>query len=165
MDEWRHVTHAAITSDSIVIIGDSITANAPFPDHICGHPIVKAGYGGTGANDFLVLSRTILQDTNPDMVVVALGANDRKAPHLADDYRTLLGQLASYTSKITAVSNTADPNVRDVQRKAAASLGIPYREIDVTGLMPDQIHFNADGYQQWIPTITGMICSRIAEAK
>jgi hypothetical protein len=39
------------------------------------------------------------------------------------------------------------------------------RAFDVTGLMPDQIHFNADGYRQWIPAITGMICSRVAEAK
>jgi lysophospholipase L1-like esterase len=158
MDAWVYAAHAAVSENSLVVLGDSITANAQFPDRICGHPVVKAGYGGAGTNDFIVLSRTILEGRRPWMVVVALGANDASAPNLAHDYRALLIQIAPNTDNVAAVSSTADPRVLAVQREVAASLGVPFHEIQVTGLMPDRIHFNADGYRQWIPAIAGAIC-------
>jgi lysophospholipase L1-like esterase len=158
MDAWQYAAHTAVSENSIVILGDSITAYAVFPDRICGRPVVKAGYGGAGTNDFLVLSRTILEGKRPRMVIVALGANDTGASHLADDYRTLLMQIAANTEKVAAVSNTANQHVVAVQREVATSLGVPFHEIEVTGLMPDRVHFNADGYGQWIPAIIDAIC-------
>ncbi len=164
MEAWQYAAHTAVTEESVVILGDSITANAPFPDHICGYPIVKAGYGGAGTNDFLILSRAILAGTKPNMVVVALGANDTRAVHLTEDYRALLAQISGYTNNIAAVSNTSDPTVLASQREAAASAGIAYYQIEVTGLMPDRVHFNADGYRQWIPSVAATICRGYAKA-
>jgi lysophospholipase L1-like esterase len=61
------------------------------------------------------------------------------------------------TPNIIAVSNTSNHSVVEQQRAASAAALVPYYEIDVTGLMPDRIHFNADGYRQWVPAIMGAV--------
>jgi len=159
MDAWRYAKHAAISENSIVVLGDSITAFAPFPDRICGFPLVSAGWGGAGTDDALVLSRGVLAGTNPRMVIVAFGVNDVRAPNLIEDYQALLVQIADYTDNIVAVSNTSNPNVIASERKAAELVGVPFHQIEVTGLMSDNLHFNADGYRrQWIPRIADIVC-------
>jgi hypothetical protein len=165
MDAWQYASRVAVNENSIVIMGDSITVNAPLPRRICGQPVVKVGFGGAGTYDFLVLSRGALEGTHPQMIIVALGANDRKAAHLADDYRALLEQVATYAPHVVAVSNTSDQGVLAIQREVTSSLGVPYQEIEVTGLMPDRVHFDTAGYRQWMPSIAGVICRQVAEAR
>ena len=145
-------------------MGDSITAFAPLPDRVCGHPVIKAGFGGASTNDFLVLSRAVLGDKKPSLAVVALGANDVRAAHLADDYAALLSQLAAHAPSVIAVSDTADESVVAQQRLAAKVVGVSFREVEVTGLMPDRVHFNAEGYRQWVPIIIDSVCRGLLEA-
>ncbi len=41
-------------------------------------------------------NKALLGDKKPSLAVVALGANDVRAAHLADDYAALLSQLAAH---------------------------------------------------------------------
>ena len=153
MDAWQYATNAAVTDDAVVVMGDSITAFAPLPDRVCGRPVIKAGVGGAGTNDFIGLSRVLLAMKRPSMIVVALGANDVRAAHADDDYGVLLSQLKAYTPNLIAVSDTGDENIVAQQKAVANAVGVLFHEVKVTGLMPDGVHFNQHGYRQWVPAM------------
>src|SRR5438067_8373939 len=60
----------------IVILGDSITEMARFPETIDGNPVVNAGIGGASVQDIEAIASTLLRDAQPSLIVVALGTNN-----------------------------------------------------------------------------------------
>src|ERR1700722_16953946 len=65
--------HLARATSPIVVLGDSITEAATFPEAICNHPVVNAGIGGAGVDQLLAVAPSLLQGKAPALVVVAIG--------------------------------------------------------------------------------------------
>lgn len=150
----------------IVVLGDSITEMARLPESACGHPIVNAGVGGAATSDFLTLAPVLLDDLpRPQIIVVALGANDIGSSAVTHDYSELLARLSAFTPNITAISDTSDHGVVMQQRTASAAAGVPFHDVTVTGLMSDGIHFTRAGYAQWLPVLNEAIAAACTSAR
>ena len=88
----------------IVILGDSITEMARFPESIEGYPVVNAGIGGATIHDFLSLSPRLLDGVTPSVIVVALGANDVGSSTIREEYAALLSYLKKRAPAVYAVA-------------------------------------------------------------
>ena len=80
----------------IVIVGDSITEMARFPDRISGKRVVNAGIGGATILDYVVRAPKIFDGSKPSLIVVAIGANDTGSKTKERDFSALLSVLKTY---------------------------------------------------------------------
>lgn len=83
----------AETDSPIVIIGDSITEMAHFPERISGKRVINAGIGGATIRDYIVQAPKILDGSRPSLIVVAIGANDIGSVTRQADLDNLLSVL------------------------------------------------------------------------
>lgn len=144
----------------IVVMGDSLTEMARFPETICGKPVVNAGVGGATISDFNFLAPRLLDGVTPSLVVVALGANDAGSLTVQRDYSALvskLGKLAPILIAMPAVGLGA----AEVNGAIDAALeGEKVSLVEVTikdGFLKDGIHLSATGYKTWTPAIVASV--------
>jgi lysophospholipase L1-like esterase len=117
--------HLARATSPIVVLGDSITEAATFPEAICNHPVVNAGIGGAGVDELLAAVPWLLQGKAPALVVVAIGTNDAhgsegQEERFSASYAGLLRSLAGVSPKL-AVANIP-PVAPDAPLTLAAQL-------------------------------------------
>lgn len=162
-DVREFMIKAAMTglNQPIVVIGDSITEMARFPETIGDKPVVNAGIGGATIEDFETLASKLLDDSKPSEIVVALGTNN-DAQTIGRDYAPLLSILKRFSPRILAVAIPspigADP--RNAQIKAAANReGVAFIDslIPAGSLLPDGIHLNAAGNRVWTSAVVATI--------
>jgi lysophospholipase L1-like esterase len=150
----------------IVIIGDSITEMARFPETIGGSPVVNAGIGGAGISAFLKYAPYFFEHSKPRCVAVALGTNDAGSTAIRRDYVELLRVLKRLSPCLLAVAippRDGSELINAEIEAAAKSEGIPFvvQQLPDGTRMPDQIHLNAAGYRIWTPTIVEAVFSAI----
>jgi lysophospholipase L1-like esterase len=159
-----------ITHDSIVMLGDSITAEADWSRLIPGQPLVNEGHPGfTTAQLVPVAERVAAAD--PAAVVVLTGTNDIRDRHPSSWTREHLEQLidrlevgSTATIVVQTVLPRADAPVAVEQvnaeiRELADRRGLRVLDLhdafdDGTGALRsdetyDGLHLTVDGYQRW----------------
>jgi GDSL-like Lipase/Acylhydrolase family len=147
----------------IIVLGDSITEMARLPEEIDGHPVVNAGIGGSSISDFETIAPRLLEDSDtPSLVVVTLGANDIGSGTVKQDYAKLLSNMKKLAPQLLAigVAGPAGSDLINSQIKDAAILAnVPFIEIKLPqgSLLPDHMHLNGRGYQDWIPKLVSAI--------
>jgi hypothetical protein len=104
----------------IVIIGDSITEMAQFPESIAGKEVINAGIGGATILDYVALAPKILDGSKPSIIVVAIGANDKGSPTTERDFSTLLSVLRPRT-RLLIVSKPSGDTIDGIHLTVNAS--------------------------------------------
>jgi lysophospholipase L1-like esterase len=142
----------------IVILGDSITEMARFPDSADGYPIVNAGIGGDTIRDFVGLAPDLLEGITPAAIVVALGANDIGSPDIRAEYSALLSNLKNLAPTVIAVAVTPMDGAEAVNSEiAAAATSEGIRLIETHTERPssptDHIHPNPAESKKWATAI------------
>jgi GDSL-like Lipase/Acylhydrolase family len=150
----------------IVVIGDSITEMARLPEMIGDTPLVNAGIGGSTVEDFEIIAPRLFANSNPSMIVVALGTNN-DAGAIGQDYGTLLSTLKKFAPKVLAVAVTKQDGVdlKNTEIEAAATQeGIPFIGVALPegSNLPDNLHLNSSGYKKWIPALVAAISGHIS---
>jgi len=169
--------HLARATSPIVVLGDSITEAATFPEAICNHPVVNAGIGGAGVDQLLAVAPSLLQGKAPALVVVAIGTNDAHASEGREErfsasYARLLRSLAGVSPRIAVANippvtpgapltlavhldsglidrfNQALPNLADM---AGASFIDVHKALTANGqpAMLDGVHLAPGAYDLW----------------
>jgi lysophospholipase L1-like esterase len=159
-----------IANDSIVMLGDSITAEADWNRLLPDHPLVNEGHPGfTTAQLVTVAERVAAAD--PAAVVVLTGTNDIRDGHPATWTREHLEQLIDrfeVGSTTTIIVQTVLPRadapaaVQQVNaeiRDLAARRGVRLLDLyetfdDGAGALRshetyDGLHLTVDGYERW----------------
>lgn len=159
-----------ITQDSIVMLGDSITAEADWGELLPSHPIVNEGHSGYTTEQLLAVAERIAA-ANPAAVFVLTGTNDIRDGHPASWTRGQLEQLVDrldQESTATIVIQTVLPRadapaevlrVNDEIRDLARSRGLRLLDLhptfdDGTGALRDGetydgLHLTTEGYERW----------------
>lgn len=88
--------HLADADRPIVIVGDSITEMASFPNDLDGRPLINAGIGGATIADYAALASKIFEGSKPSLIIVAIGANDTTNPNRQQNMKNLLSVLKLY---------------------------------------------------------------------
>jgi hypothetical protein len=144
----------------IVILGDSITEMARFPESIEGYPVVNAGIGGATIHDFLSHSPNLLDGVTPSVIVVALGAND-VGSSVQEEYAALLSYLKKRAPAVYAVAVTPLDGVEAINSQivaAAKSAGVPVIETHIAkAMLTDGIHPNPEGSRRWTAAVVAAI--------
>jgi hypothetical protein len=145
----------------IIVLGDSITEMARLPETIDDKPVVNAGIGAAGIEDFEVLSSELMQHSNPSLIAVALGSNDDDRS-IGAHYAALLSKLKKYSPRLLAVAvpPQAGSDAKNAQIKAAAeSEGVRFIEMPLPegSTLPDHVHLSAAGYRKWTPALVSAI--------
>jgi hypothetical protein len=141
----------------IVILGDSITEMARFPDSADGFPIVNAGIGGDTIRDFVRIAPELLEGITPSVIVVALGANDIGSADVREEYSALLSDLKKRAPTVLAVQVTPIDGADAINSAivaAAASQGVRTVETG-TGKppSPDHIHPSPVQSKEWTAAV------------
>jgi lysophospholipase L1-like esterase len=146
----------------IVILGDSITEMARFPEAAEGYPIVNAGIGGATIADFVTLAPNLLNEATPSACVVALGANDVGSTTVGQEYRALLSKLRKRCPKLLAVAVLPMNGAEMINSQivaAANSEGV--RVIDTyiikSMLVLDGVHLSSEGSKQWAAAVVAAL--------
>lgn len=137
----------------VVVIGDSITEMARFPEVIGGHPVVNAGIGGATISDFETFAPHLLE-RRPSLIIVALGTNDIGSSAVNRDYQTLLSRLKPLADKLIAVGV---PGLNKDIKAAADSQGIQFVEMPARPTLPDGIHLTRSASASWVAAIISVI--------
>ena len=136
----------------IVVLGDSITEMARFPESFEGHPLVNAGIGGASIGDFIALAPKLLNDVTPTAIVVALETNDIGSQHFREDYASLLGTLKKRCPEVIAVEMSPfEEQIATVANSKGARLVRTHLRKE--SMLADGIHLNAGGSRQWTAAI------------
>ena len=138
----------------IVVLGDSITEMARFPDTIAGHPVVNAGIGGANIAATAARARALLDGVKPALIVVAVGMNDRGSGRVRSDYTNLLALLRPLAPLLCIGVTPADgANAVNAEiEKAAGAIGL--RVVDVglpAGETVDGVHPTHAGLAVIVP--------------
>jgi hypothetical protein len=145
----------------IVILGDSITEMARFPESIEGYPVVNAGIGGATIHDFLSLSPRLLDEVTPSVIVVALGANDVGSSTVQEEYAALLSYLKKRAPAVYAVAVTPLEGVEAINSQivaAAKSADVPVIDTHIAkAMLTDGIHPNPEGSRRWTAAVAAAI--------
>ncbi len=159
-----------ITQDSIVMLGDSITAEADWGRLLPDHPLVNEGHSGFTTEQLVTVAERVAA-ADPLAVVVLTGTNDIRDGHPPSWTRAHLEQLIDRLergSKATIVVQTILPRadartaVRQTNaeiRDLAALRGLRLLDLyepfdDGTGALRgretyDGLHLTVDGYERW----------------
>ena len=150
----------------ILIMGDSITEGATFPQEIAGRPLVNGGISGATVEDFERIA-PLLVAAKPSFVVIALGTNNT-AEGLRASYAALLGRLKALFPNILAVGVTpqTDAESKNAVIKAAADReGIHFFTVPMPAgsTRLDGVHLNDAGYQAYTPALVAEISDWIGK--
>jgi lysophospholipase L1-like esterase len=145
----------------IVILGDSITEMARFPESIDGYPVVNAGIGGATIDDFVSRSARLLDGITPSVIVVALGANDVGSSRVQAEYGALLSYLKKRAPAVYAVAVTPLDGAEAINSQivaAAKSADVPVIETFIPkAMLTDGIHANPEGSRRWTAAVLAAI--------
>jgi lysophospholipase L1-like esterase len=95
---------------SIIIVGDSLTEEAPWPNTICGFPVINGGAGGGRTAHMLPLVVEFRRlQYHPAAIVIATGMNDSHKTLWHDQSYEAIFRL-TYRAIVQAALN-ATPNV------------------------------------------------------
>jgi lysophospholipase L1-like esterase len=145
----------------IIILGDSITEMARFPETAEGHPIVNGGIGGATIADFVTLAPNLLNEVTPSACVVALGANNVGSATVHQEYRALLSELGKRCPKLLAVTvlpmNGAEM-INSQIAAAASSEGVRVIDTHIAkSMLVDGVHLSSDGSKQWTAAVVAAL--------
>lgn len=160
-----------IEDDSIVMLGDSITAGADWSRLIPARSLVNEGHPGFTTEQLIAVAERVAE-SDPAAVVVLTGTNDIRDGMPSDWTRRHLEQLIELIendSGATIVLQTVLPRAdasAEVQqvnveiRDLAARRGLVLLDLykafdDGTGALRsresyDGIHLSAEGYERWV---------------
>jgi lysophospholipase L1-like esterase len=164
----------------IVVLGDSITQRAPFPDHVCGLTLVNAGISGSRTSQIISFVEEMdVINAAPAAVVIALGVNDaqsryRTSAYFRRTYEALIDRLPLRRIVLATLapidfSGSDGKNISpmfakvidDAVRASASDKGLPL--IDLGSLQEyatiDGLHPALNSYTSWIATVLGGIRS------
>jgi lysophospholipase L1-like esterase len=162
-------------NDPVVVLGDSIVAQATLPRTICNRPLINAGIIGSTTKSGLdaMLIKALGSNKQPAMIVVSLGINDAGNSFSVQDYSAnylaLLNGLKVRSSRLAVLSitpvekgaaqnqaienyNAALPMI--AQQAGAGLIAVPPLPAKPT---VDGIHLNNDGYAVWTKALLGGI--------
>lgn len=159
-----------ITEDSIVMLGDSITAEAEWDRLLPDRPLVNEGHPGFTTAQLVTIAERVAA-ADPAAVVVLTGTNDIRDGHPPTWTRAHLEQLIDRIesgSKATIVVQTVLPRadrsaavqqvnveIRDLVAQRGLRLLDLYEPFDDgTGALRDRetydgLHLTVDGYERW----------------
>lgn len=159
-----------ITHDSIVMLGDSITAEADWSNLLPGHLLVNEGHSGYTTAQLVTVAERIAT-ADPAAVFVLTGTNDIRDGHPASWTRRQLELLIDGIEKrstATIVIQTVLPRadaptdvqrVNDEIRDIARLRGLRLLDLaeafdDGTGALRDGetydgLHLTTEGYERW----------------
>jgi len=159
-----------LTPDGLILaFGDSLTEGygAPsgnaYPDYLSsmtGHPVYNAGISGEISKDGLARFVDVLDDTNPELVILCHGGNDilrnLSMTDLANNLRDMIEEAESRGIQVVLLGVpekglilSAAPVYSDIATSTGVAF-IPELLSDVLGdddLKSDLIHPNAKGYR------------------
>ena len=134
----------------IVVLGDSITQRAPFPETICGYPVINAGISGSRTSSFIPFAEEMAR-LDPALIVLALGVNDssrRLKTAFQASYAALVDSLPKVPTMLASIApvdfsgiegQTIDPEAVDLVnreiRLMAETRKLPLVELASYGLM------------------------------
>ena len=152
----------------ILIMGDSITEGAKFPQEIAGRAIINGGISGATVEDFVRIA-PLLVAGRPSFVVIALGTNNT-AESLRASYPALLHQLKAITPNVMAVGVTpqVDAESKNAAIKAAADReGIHFFAVPMPAgsTRLDGVHLNDAGYQAYTPALAAEVSAWTGRAQ
>jgi lysophospholipase L1-like esterase len=178
----RTGTHRGqIDSDSIVMLGDSITEQADWDSLLPDLPIVNRGHSGYTTEQLVPIADSI-GEAQPRLVFVLTGTNDirdgRPPEWTASQLERLLDALDRSSPDTSVVVQTVLPRAdqplaveatNDAVRAVAASRGIRVLDLheafdDGAGGLrshetTDGIHLSSDGYLRWASLISRLVGS------
>lgn len=160
-----------IGGDSIVMLGDSITAGGDWDSLLAGRPVVNQGYPGFTTAELLPIAADVAE-SSPDTVFVLAGTNDVRdglpPARTQRDLGAILDMLAAASPPVRVVIQTVLPRAATSTEIVATNEAIValaaerelevldlYREFDdgTGGLRPEETtdgwHLSDRGYQRW----------------
>ena len=176
--ERSAVDRRRISSTSIVLLGDSITAEGPWEELFPDLPVVNEGHSGFTTEQLVPIAERVAR-ADPAAVIVLTGTNDIRDGHPAawtrERLATLLDRLASGTDA-TVVVQTILPrsDAADEVRRANAAIrdeatGRGLRLVDLhpefddgTGGLRDTetsdgLHLTRAGYDRWAEVLAPVL--------
>jgi lysophospholipase L1-like esterase len=159
-----------IAPDSIVMLGDSITAEADWNHLVQDQPLVNEGHPGFTTEQLITVAERVAA-ADPAAVIVLTGTNDIRDGHPPSWTREHLDQLLDrlhHGSAATIVVQTilpradaraavqeANSEIRDLASRRGIRLLDLYEPFDDgTGALRardtyDGLHLTVDGYERW----------------
>ena len=177
----RNTTRSAITSTTVVMLGDSITEEGDWSALLPGYEVANRGHSGFTTAELVAVAETVAE-ARPAAVFVLTGTNDirdgKPADWTADQLTEILDrfdQLAPDTSVVLqTILPRADEAAQAVEanesiREIASERGLPLLDLHAAfddgagGMRPsettDGIHLADAGYQRWAPLVVEMLPS------
>jgi len=164
---WMIKSQLSRVEHPIIVMGDSIVEAALLPKEICGHPVINAGIGGTAIGFFKTYAPLIVNEANPELVILSVGINDATTNSQNELYffrSAYLATLESIRSPVAVVTitptNDAAVNLATVSQfnRFIEGLAPSYSVIDSNktldaGMTVDGVHLNQSGYAIWNKSI------------
>jgi hypothetical protein len=171
-----HARLSSAPAGSVIFMGDSITALAPLPTQICGHPTINAGIAGIDVGAYVKAMEGFGQFRGA-AIVVALGTNNSNRHEnpetvFSEDYLAMLKTLVQRTPIVVLVGlppieedgtasgildmAAAERINRDVEAiaKTTGHQFVDLREAMSAGhLTVDGVHPSMDGFKVWLGAI------------
>lgn len=155
---------------TILAFGDSLTfgtgatANANYPavlELITGYHVVNAGVPGEETKEGVKRINTLLEQIEPQLVLLCLGGNDmlRKRPHssIKQNLKTIISLIKQFGAQIVLIA-VPEPKIRMLVPNFYSELGqelnIPVEMTVLPSLLSnnkfksDYIHLNDAGYRE-----------------
>ncbi|WP_417762557.1 arylesterase [Shewanella sp.] len=158
------------TNATVLAFGDSLTAGVgasagkDYPAqlaHLCGCQVINAGISGETTSEGLQRLLEVLDETQPDLVILLEGGNDiLRNQSLPQMQQNLAAMIAEVKGRGIDVLLLAVPEKSlflapsPIYSELADEYQLPLLEDNLTQLLrepklkSDAVHLNADGYQQ-----------------
>lgn len=172
-------TRAAIRSDSVVMLGDSLTEFGDWERRFPNLPIVNRGYAGYTSEQLVPVAEQVAA-AGPAVVVVLAGTNDirdgRPVSWSVDHLEELLGSLRAGRSDARIIVQTLLPRadapdhvarLNDELAVLARDLGLELFDLHAHlddgsgGLRPmdttDGVHLTETGYRRWASALETVV--------
>jgi acyl-CoA thioesterase-1 len=157
-----------VAAKEILVYGDSLSAGYGINleegwVHLLGqrlapdHTVINASISGETTTGGLARLPATLDEFDPDIVLLELGANDglrgQQTRLIEDNLRTMVRQIRDHGAQVVVFGITLPPSYgpryidqfRDVFRKVASSEESLYYDLVVEGFIGDSNYIQADG--------------------
>lgn len=170
---------ALLKSPSVVIVGDSLTEEALWPETVCGRKVVNGGIGtaDTARADSLVVDFHWLH-YQPEVIVIATGMNDAhkgqwNEASFRHSYQAIVNEALTVTTNVMVatltpvdygaeVGKVIDPKGREAINRAIRDIAADHHlpVIDTEALQAptrDGVHHTPEGSKLFAGRIVGAI--------
>jgi lysophospholipase L1-like esterase len=177
----RKTTRGAITSTTVVMLGDSITEEGDWGALLPGHDVANRGYPGFTTEE-LVEAAEAVAEAEPAVVFVLTGTNDIRDGRTAGWTEAQLSEMLDHFDRVapetSLVLQTILPRAdapdqvavaNESIRQIASDRGIPVLDLHPAfdngagGLRPsdttDGIHLADPGYRRWAGLVAELLAS------